>query len=191
MTMTFFIDMHLCTVCASHRQTVYVQECVNGWHPKICCTVWYKQQTRGNTVTVTGSSYELRTCVQYRPKCWFYWAHTVLSINQTHTPADSLNMEWITGSSCQATESGKFFLHTHTHLDNKAFIRKCHFLSFKGGSQCVCESVCLCVFFLDADYSRAFPYLVFPKAQLTIERAANMTSLSFFLFLLRSSYRLL
>lgn len=42
------------------------------------------------------------------------------------------------------------------------------------------ESVCVCVFFLDAAGWRAFPYLVFPKAQLTAEGSCvTSVSLSF------------
>ncbi len=113
-------------------------------------------------------SAQAKVLVLMSPHCSFY---------QSNTYTDSVNMEWMKGPSCQATKSGSFSPHTHTHLDNTAFIWKCHFLCFKGGSPCVCVPsvcvcVCVCVFFLDADYSRAFPYLVFPKAQLTGERAA-------------------
>lgn len=57
-------------------------------------------------------------------------------------------MEWMKGPSCQATESGNSSPLSHTHLDNTAFIWKCHFLCFKGGfPPCVSVSMCLCVCF--------------------------------------------
>lgn len=102
------------------------------------------------------------------PHCSFYQSNTH-SDEHLHTDRQtgSLNMKWMTDSSCQATESGKLSVHTHT-LTIQALFGNVIFSPLKGVpcvSVRVCVFQCVCVFFLDAYSIRAFPYLVFPKAQ--------------------------
>lgn len=53
---------------------------------------------------------------------------------------------------------------THTcTLTIQPLFWKYHFLCFCRGFPLACVCPCVCVFFLGSDYSRAFPYLVFPK----------------------------
>lgn len=143
------------------------------------CTVWGNQKTRGHSQSywfvvcpthVHSVQAKVLVLVLISPHCSFYQSNTH---SDEHLHTDRLSKHEVNDGFIMPVHRVWQALCSHTHLDNTGFIWKCHFLSFKGGSLCFCECVCVCVsvcvrvcvFFLDAYSIRAFPYLVFPKAQ--------------------------
>lgn len=122
------------------------------------CTVWGNQKTRGHSQSywfvvcpthVHSVQAKVLVLVLISPHCSFYQSNTH-SDEHLHTDRQtgSLNMKWMTDSSCQATESGKLSVHTHT-LTIQALFGNVIFSPLKGVpcvSASVCVFQCVCVY---------------------------------------------
>ena len=169
--------MHVCVwlhVCVCVRWTVgtCMRVCYDIFKTG-CAACCYQKSARGNT-QVHGMNdaraFSAGQGIGFNEPTLFF-----LSIKHTHTHICTHTQTLRTWSEWRVHHARPMSLvHTHTHtlthtLTIQPLFGNATFSALKGVPR-VCVSVC--VFFLDVHYWRAFPYLVFPKAQLTEERAA-------------------